>query len=337
MSIWALKCPGVFAQNVSDTFFTSQTPLKIALAVSLKDVEKSRKDSDYLKQLLFYQRSDNTMDSIKVGIKERGNFRSRECYFPPLWIKIKPKDAKGTPFEGNRRLKLVLPCYDRNNKNDLILKEFLCYKLFEEVTPYSFQTRLAEVDLSVLKKNSRSSSELKGIFIEDINRIAKRMDARVLKDLKIHPKALDDTVAARFELFQFMISNTDWSTVHQHNTKLIVQGPNKYISIMYDFDMSGLVDAPYSVVSVINGEKLPVEHVTERLYRGFCRDPDVVEFVRQEYISKEEKYLSIPDQLSNEFNADELKDIKDYLKDFFTILKDDQLFKTKVLDQCRLK
>jgi hypothetical protein len=325
------------AQSAADSFFNSQSRLRIALTVSLKEIEATRNDSLYLKQKLFYLNSFNTLDSIQVGIKKRGNFRSKQCYFPPLWIKIKAKNADGTIFEGNKKLKLVLPCYDRSGNNDLILKEYLCYKLLEEITPYTFQTRLADVDLAVLKRNKKVHYQLKGIFIEDINRMATRLHAKLLKGMKLHPNALRDTCAVRFELFQYMISNTDWSTVYQHNAKLILLEPNKYISVLYDFDMSGLVDAPYSVVSAVNGEQLPVQHVTERIYRGFCRDPEVMEFVRQEFLSKKEKYLSIPDQLKGQLSSRDIKGIKQYLGEFFETIKDDQSFKSSILDKCRVE
>jgi hypothetical protein len=332
-----LMLSGIYAQNIPDSFFTQQNPLKIALNISLKEVEKSRKDSLFLKQQLYFLNSSNIMDSLKVGIKERGNFRSRECYFPPLWIKIKPKVAKGTPFEGNKKLKLVLPCYNKEGKNALILKEFLCYKLMEEVSIYSFQTRLVDVDLTVVRGKKKTNTQLKGIFIEDLEKVATRLHAKPLKNIRIHPNALHDTSAVRFEMFQYMISNTDWSTVYQHNTKLIVKGTNHYISVMYDFDMSGLVDAPYSVVSVVNGEQLPVNHVTERIYRGVCRDPGVMEYVRQEFLSKQEKYLSIPDDLNGELPADEIEHIKKYLGEFFETLKSDKYFNADILNRCIVK
>jgi hypothetical protein len=114
--------------------------------------------------------------------------------------------------------------------------------------------------------------------------------------VRIDPRTLQDTIAFRFALFQFMISNTDWSKASQHNSKLISLH-SKYIPIPYDFDMSGLVDAPYAVVSVVGDEALPVESVRERYYRGFCTSPEITQLVRNEFLSKEKKLLSIPDLL----------------------------------------
>ena len=170
-------------------------------------------------------------------------------------------------------------------------------------------------------------------MVEDVDKTAKRFDAKPVKDAKISAASLHDTSALRFDLFQLMISNTDWSKSFQHNSKLIYQNP-KYVPIPYDFDMSGLVNAPYAVVSQINGEQLPVASVRDRYYRGHCRPSELTEFIRKEFLSKEEKLLSIPDVLKGELTDKEIKEVKDYLEEFFIILKDDRLFKHDVLDRC---
>jgi len=325
------------AQTPSDPLFSEQTPIELSLKISISSIKDAKKDSVYLTHKMLYRQPPQPYDSIHVDLKGRGNFRYRECYFPPMSVKIKSKDSKGTIFEGNKKLKLVLPCYNRESGNTLIIKEFLCYKLYEEITPYSFRTRLANIDLTEERGRKSKNHKIKGILIEDMNRATSRLQARALPNVKISPTALNDTSTMRFELFQFMISNTDWSAVFQHNAKLIVQGKDKYVSLIYDFDMSGLVNAPYSVVSEINGEKLNIISVTERYYRGYCHAPEVMELVRKEFISKEEKLMSIPDELKGELSDKEIRGIKEYLREFFVILRNDRYFKVDVLDRCRPK
>ena len=50
------------AQSAADSFFNSQSSLRIALTVSLKEIEATRNDSLYLKQKLFYK-SGNYLDN----------------------------------------------------------------------------------------------------------------------------------------------------------------------------------------------------------------------------------------------------------------------------------
>jgi len=324
-------------QTPADSLFSDQNPLDMSLTISISKIKDTKKDSVYLTHKLYFRQSPGPYDSLQVDLKGRGNFRFRECYFPPLWIKIKSKDAKGTMFEGNKKLKLVLPCYTRESGNSLIIKEYLCYKLYEEITPFSFQTRLTNIDLTEDRGKKNKNFKIKGILIEDLKKVTDRLQARPLANVKINPAVLNDTSTMRFELFQFMISNTDWSAVFQHNAKLIVHGTDKYVSLIYDFDMSGLVNAPYSVVSEINGEKMDINSVTQRYYRGYCHSPEVMEFVRREFISKEEKLMTIPDQLKGELSDKEIKGVKEYLREFFVILKNDRYFKVDILDRCRPK
>jgi hypothetical protein len=155
--IFIFSVTWLFGQTGFDSLFASATPLHLALSVSFDKVRNSKKDSTYLTEKLYYQNFSGVMDSIDVGIKGRGNFRLKECYYPPLWMKLKKGDAKGTVFEGNKKLKVVLPCDDRESSNALILREFLCYKLYEEISPYAFLTRLADIDLTELRKIKISS------------------------------------------------------------------------------------------------------------------------------------------------------------------------------------
>lgn len=327
----------VSGQTAPDSLFGSVKPLHIALSISFSEVRESKKDTTYINRKLYYQSSPGKSDSIHVGIKGRGNYRMRECYFPPLWIKIKKKDANGTVFEGNKKLKLVLPCDNRESSNDLILKEFLCYKLYEEITSDAFLTRLVNVDLTELKKSKNKMSSVKGILIEDVDKTAMRLHAKALKTVRIAHDALNDTSAARFELFEYLISNTDWSIVYQHNSKLFAGNTNQFFSIPYDFDMSGVVNAPYAVVSEVNGEQLDIDHVTERLYRGYCRPVPVMQYVRKEFLAKEEKLMAVPDQLKGNLSDNEIKGVKDYMRQFFLALKDDREYAFNILDKCRVK
>jgi hypothetical protein len=324
-------------QNKTDSLFSVQTPLQISLKISIADIRDSKKDSAYIRHMLYYRKTSGQIDSLSVDLKGRGNFRLKSCYFPPLGIKIKKEDAKGTVFEGNKKLKLVVSCNDRGSSNSLILKEFLCYKLYEQITPYAFQTRLTDIELTEKQRKTNKTYQLKGILIEDINKTTSRLGAKSLSNINISPAALDDTSALQYELFQFMISNTDWSAVYQHNAKLIVIPPGKYVSLIYDFDMSGLVNAPYAIVSEINGEQLEQSHVTDRLFRGYCHSPQVMEYVRREYLSKQETLMSVPDRLKGQLSDKEIKEIKNYMSEFFVILKDDRLFKVDILNKCRDK
>jgi hypothetical protein len=76
-------------------------------------------------------------------------------------------------------------------------------------------------------------------------------------------------------MFEYMISNVDWAMSSGpagdnccHNIKPIspTGGSLGFVPVPYDFDYSGLVDAPYAVVP----DGVRAARVTQRVYRGYC-------------------------------------------------------------------
>jgi hypothetical protein len=328
----------VSAQEKEDKLFKDSKPLDIALKVSIKQVKDNTGDTLYEAHVLNYRNSKGTYDSVNAELKTRGKFRLKQCYFPPLTLKFKKDDIKGTMFEGNKNLKLVMPCKTQSESNDLIVKEFLCYKLYEIITPYCFKTRLVHIDFIEEQKKKERNFQLKGILIEDADKTAKRFGGKILDNVTATPNVLQDTADLQLSLFQYMISNTDWSSMYQHNIKLMQRGTNDLlVPITYDFDMAGLVDAPYAIVSETGGGDAIGEQqsVRDRIYRGWCRADNVTQYVRKEFISKEDKLLAAVDAFKDELPGKEIENIKDYLGEFFKTLKDDASFRKMVASQCR--
>ncbi|PWT97437.1 MAG: hypothetical protein C5B52_13820 [Bacteroidetes bacterium] len=329
-----ISCRNGFAQLQVDSLFSSKSPLDLAISMSIKEVRKSKEDTVYQSHKLFYYNGAGKLDSMRVGLKGRGNFRLRECYYPPLWMSFEKKKVKGTPFEGNKKIKVVLPCHGNDDGDNLIIREYLCYTIFEVISPYSIKSRLANIDITELRNRKSKTYKVKAILLEDMGKMAKRMHAKETKTSSMNPTLFDDTSCLRFDLFQYLISNTDVSSAYEHNSKVIYKNP-KYIPVPYDFDMSGVVDAPYAVVSKIGDVQLPIDNVRQRYYRGYCRPDSLTEFIRQEFISKKDKILGCTDELNGLLSEKEIREIRSYLAEFFDILVDDKSFKRQVLSTCR--
>jgi hypothetical protein len=328
----------VSAQEKQDKLFADSKPLDIALKVSIEQVKDNTGDTLYEAHLLKYRNSNGTFDSVSTNMRVRGKFRLAECYFPPLSLKFKKEDIKGTLLEGNKSLKLVMPCKTNSQSNDLIVREFLCYKLYEIITPYCFRTRLVHLDFTEEQRRKEKNFQLKGILIEDADKAAKRFNGKILGNITATPNVLQDTADLVVSLFQYLISNTDWSSMYQHNIKLMQRGPKDLIiPITYDFDMAGMVDAGYAIVSETGGGDAIGEQnsVKDRLYRGWCRPDNVTQYVRQDFISKEEKLLAAVDGLKDELPEKQIQSVKTYIGQFFKILKDDNSFKRLITSQCR--
>ncbi len=118
--------------------FQDEKPLAVKLSYSIAAVRKNTNDTVYASTQLSYKNAQDGWDSLAVGLRARGDFRRKNCFFSPIRLKIKKNNAKETVFAGNKSLKLVLPCKYAKNAHDLIMKEYLCYKIYEAITPFSF-------------------------------------------------------------------------------------------------------------------------------------------------------------------------------------------------------
>ena len=328
-----LFCGVASAQIVqkSDSLFNNQDILKIKLSYSNAEMRMDTDDTTFIKVNLEYN-NDNKWESLNVNLRARGNFRRSKCYFPPIKMRIKKSSAKGTLFEGNKNLKLVMPCLLRKEKNDNILQEFIAYKFYEKISPYYFKTRLVDIEFTEIKKKKTEVHKLIGFLIEDDKRVADRFEGKSFERY-IHPKAMDDMTSVQNSIFQFMIGNTDFSVAYQHNGKLLYAN-KKIHPLPYDFDLCGLVDASYAIVN----STLGISSVRDRKYRGFKRDESLLEKVRDQILSKKNEFYQIVDNQKSKFEIpSEFESTNEFLTSFFDIIEDDKSFKKEVLQMMRTK
>ncbi|MBL7863496.1 MAG: hypothetical protein JNK10_01380 [Cyclobacteriaceae bacterium] len=313
--------------------FADQSTLSLKLTTSIKDIKKKTNDSTYLPAQLYVKNASGGWDSIKIEIRARGIFRRKNCYFTPIRIKVSKDNAKGTILQGNKSLKLVMPCENSSDKNDLVMKEYLCYKMFEKITPYYFNTRLVSLDFNEADGKKVKNHQLTAFLIEDDDLVAKRNKGEIMENLNLHPMRLNDTSSLKHDIFQYMIANIDWSTTFLHNAKIMKQPTNRYIPLAYDFDMSGFVNPPYGVPNSDLGQT----DIRDRVYRGFCRNEPVVQAVRQHYLKVEPDVMGTLAAYEKNFPPRDYNTMKKYVEEFYATMKDDNAFKKKIVDGCRKK
>ena len=217
-----------------------------------------------------------TVDGVTypITLAARGIFRKANCEFPPLRVELAKPAPPGSLFEHQHRLKLTAFCKRSEGFQQKILLEYAGYRLYNLMTPQSFRARLANIDY--LDESGHAYISRFGFFVEDVDDIAKRNGLIVAKMGSLVPlQQIDPVSAARFALFEDMISNYDWSMRAApkgqdccHNARLLTDGaPGSLLTVVpYDFDFSGLVDAPYADPP----EGIPVDSVRQRTYRGYC-------------------------------------------------------------------
>jgi len=215
-------------------------------------------------------------DSVPVALSPRGITRLRKetCDFPPIRVDFTGAPPATSMFAGQRRLKLVTHCRSNEAFQQYLLLEYATYRLYNLLSPMSFRARLAQVDY--VEESGKTVTSRLGFFLEDLGDVARRngmSEARV--GARIPVASLKPEDAARFAVFQYLISNLDWAMQAGpandtccHNSRLIAAANATLLStVPYDFDYSGFVDAPYAVPP----EGIKVSSVKTRRYRGFCR------------------------------------------------------------------
>lgn len=159
------------AQTETPLFLSSEA-LNLQATGSVKSIKKNTNDSTFVSAKFQYETSPGKWMTIPTEARTRGNFRLRYCYFPPLKLKFRKADISSTVFEGNKSLKLVIPCLRQSNMNELIRREYMCYKFYETVSAYHFKTRLVNLRLTEVSKKKEKTYDLLGFLVEDNSNVA---------------------------------------------------------------------------------------------------------------------------------------------------------------------
>jgi len=235
-------------------------------------------------------------EEIPLQVRVRGHSRARVCRNAPLRLDLDTDLAAKTLFAGQDELKLVLPCRDSDGAEADILEEYGAYRIFNLLSAVSFRVRLARIRFVDTERSaSEPMMERYGFLIESDEELGARAGLQESKVPHVRRGDLDADQAALVFIFQYLIANTDWSLVTAtgetdccHNIRLFGAPPVLY-AVPYDFDLSGLVDAPYARPD----PSLHIRRVTQRLYRGYCIDPTALEPALDRVLARRDGILGV--------------------------------------------
>jgi hypothetical protein len=253
-----------------DPLFTSDEVLEATLTAPLTTITKNRSVEEELPGTLRIGNRD-----YEVAVRARGRFRRDKdiCDFPPLRLNFKKSETKDTLLHGSDKVKLVTHCEDGSTRYDqYVIREYLAYRILNILTDDSFGARLLRITY-VDSEGKRKDREHFGVLIEHRDRLAKRRSREYLEIPKTTVASLDPAHTNIVSLYQYLIGNTDFSPVQGspgepccHNHVLFGNEGEPFVSIPYDFDQSGIVDAEHAGPN----PRFNLRDVTQRLYRGRC-------------------------------------------------------------------
>jgi hypothetical protein len=312
-----------------DPLFAQEAVLAVTLTAPLDAMAKDRNpDPEYLPGTLSYQDAQGRNVQLDMKVRPRGNSRRerRVCTFPPLRLNFQKKQVKDTLFAGQNALKLVTHCRWTEKFQQYVLKEYLAYRMLNVLTDASFRVRLLQITYVDSERDSKPYQRY-GFFIEHKNRLAERLNTEVAEPVAISPQQLDPAQASIASLFQFMISNTDYSFIAAppdetccHNA-ILLKGPEaSFLPVPYDFDRSGLVDPPNGLPD----ENLGQKNLRDRLYRGFCRPEPYLSQSLEETRSRRSQLEGLAAQ-QQDLTDRTRRDVLKYLASFYRIIDDARL------------
>lgn len=273
----ASLAPG-YAAGAAGSLFLDDEVLALRITAPIERLMEERTGEDLPGTVTWT--ADGGEVSVEAGVRTRGKFRGdpKNCAFAPLRLNFKKKEVAGTLFDGQDKLKLVAHCRDGDRYAQGVLREYLVYRMFNVLTDRSFRVRL----LDVTYVDSDSPDDVlhaPAFLIEDDEQLALRVGMERAEIPSTTIDALDPAFTSLVSIFEYLIGNTDFSPIASppgetccHNTILLGDSSSLLFPVPYDFDMSGMVDAPYAKAD----PRFEIDDVKDRVYRGRCQNNEQV-------------------------------------------------------------
>ena len=329
------------ASQTPHPLFADDSLLEATIDAPISTLMDVRPDKAELKGSLSYTRPDGKPERLSIRLRTRGNFRrdKKNCDFAPIRLNFKKGEVRNTLFDGQDKLKLVTHCQSYEvGYEELVFREYLAYALFRELTDISYGVRLMRITYFDTEKDSDLTRF--GFVIEDDKDVAKRNglernDFRFLAH-EDHERRRQNLV----HLFEYMIGNTEYSLVNPepgknccHNADILAasDGP-PYLALPYDFDFSGLVNAPYAEPN----PKYPIRSVRTRFYKGRCSNNDLLPETLQLFRDRREDLFGAIDELRGISGTSDraARSVRSYVKAFFRIIEDPEAVRKRMIENC---
>ncbi|MFN8289505.1 MAG: hypothetical protein U0U70_04565 [Chitinophagaceae bacterium] len=322
----------VSAQQIDSVkFFTDEQPIEATLSTDIRALQNQKSGNEDLQPATIKMKfPDGTEVEETIQAGPRGNFRRGYCRIPP--IRLQFRNATSPRLSGLGKLKLVIPCGGNASDEELLLKEYLTYKIYNQLTDMSFRVRLLKMTFNDTRGKNKSFTQY-SFLIEDDGDMARRNGCKKRDHGQIMTEATDRETMTMVSIFEYMIGNTDWSVPNDHNVELIFSKSNPNYppyTVPYDFDYCGLVDASYAVPNEVIG----TEKVTERVYRGFPRRMEEIQAVLDKFRAKKQAILDLVSNFAS-LNERARSSMEKYLKEFFTLIESKSQVQTAFIDNAR--
>ena len=314
--------------------FQGDEPLRVTITAPLSALLRARPEAPEFKGVFSYREPSGTPVELDIQVRARGNFRLRICHFPLLHLNFRKSQVEGTLLDHQNKLKMVVHCKDSGRYDQMVLREYLAYRLLNALTDLSFRVRLLQVTY-VDSDERRPRMVRNAFFIEHENRLADRIGLEAAEIERTEVSAIRADHLNLTSMFQFLIGNTDFSPNLGsegeccHNHSMFGDGIDTLVAIPYDFDLAGFVNAPYATPD----PELGIESVRERLYQGHCVNNGYVEgsIARFNQV-RDTLYALVAEQQGLEPTV--RQSIASYMDEFYAIIGDPREVERQIIGKC---
>lgn len=290
--------------------------LEMELATDLNLLKDQKKTNEYQPASISFTDASGKAQKWNIKLRSRGKFRRRICILPPLKLNFNKGDLQKAGLKKDDELKLITHCVEGYEGKEFLLREYLAYKLFQILSPYSLKVHLVEVKYRDTKSKAKSTGL--GILMEDEASMAKRYDAKLCDDCFSTPKDSFNLDQVNIScMFEYMIGNTDWSIPMVRNVKMLrFKDGSKAAIVPYDFDFSGFVNASYALPNA----DYKLTSVRERIFLSLTKSDAELEKTKAHFEAKRDEMVSFIKGFKMLSSAGR-NDAINYLDSFYDSLK----------------
>lgn len=317
------------ADENTTRLFASREPLELELSGDLRSILRDKsEDPPWRDARIAWVENGDTLDR-PVRARTRGRFRLEHCSFPPLRLNFVKDSVKGTLFAGQDKPKLGTHCRDGGDYEQYAVQEYLLYRIYEILSPYAFQARLARITYVDTAGNMDPVTRW-ALLMEEPAALAARLGGQDNERPGVLQVHVDPQALLVLGMFQYLIGNTDWSIPGLHNIVIIDRDGGLPLAVPYDFDWSGTIATRYAKPD----PSLGTRSVTQRLWRTVCPTPDVIQPVIAHFNAKRAEIEALYDGFAP-LEPKHAERTLQYFAEFYETINDPGRMERVLRDVCR--
>lgn len=319
----------------ADPLFQDQSALEVEITAPLSTLVRERSETVDLPGVFSYADADGKPLDLDIQVSARGNFRRRNCDFPPLTLNFRRSQVEGTLFNQQNKLKVVPHCKITRRYEQSVLREYLAYRMLNSVTDLSFRVRLLQV--TWVDSDERRPRMVRHAFlIEHRNRLAARIGKEEQKIEYAEIGAIQPDHLNLTSVFQYLIGNVDFSPIAGsnneccHNYAMFGSSVGSLVAVPFDFDFAGIVNAPNAVPDTERG----VDKLGQRVYRGFCVNNGHVDGSISNFKQVRDEIYALVANME-ELEPAVRENITRYVDEFYEVIDDPLEVEREIIGKCR--